>query len=296
MKKNQMKPILIGSVLCCILIIICSLLGSSSKEEVSTDAAGQGETDMKQKENSKPAAGKTVNYSFDDTYEILQELTEHEEEYDSIFECEKLAALRSLHEAYDVKFSMFCFEQADGYEIGNVTTRFQKEFEENSDWLRFGYHGKDRATKFDDTFSKEEFETSYSRVEQAITAFAGKESVCHTIRLHYFMCTQEEKEFLKKNGITGLFAADDERVSYDLTEEENLALNQERFFEKELFYYKTDLRLENVTDLETELEQLQGLEHAVIFTHEYELDRQLAKLEKTIQWFKEQGYTSSFFE
>jgi len=202
--------------------------------------------------------------------------------------------LRELHEKYNAKFSMFCFEEAEGYHIGNVTTRFREEFERNSDWLKFGYHGKSRQTRFQQGFPLEEFRRSYENVEQAIIAFAGKASICHTIRLHYFMCTAQQKLFLREKGVVALLASDDDRVSYDLSEEENKSLCRERLFEKKMFYYKTDMRLEHVEDIQTEIDMMQGLEHVVIFTHEYELEKQLGKLETAIQAFAQQGYVSCF--
>ena len=244
----------------------------------------------------KPTLGKTVHYSFDDVYEILRELTEHSADYASIFDCRRLAALRKLHKKYDAKFSMFCFEEAAGYHISNVTTKFRAEFERNSDWLKFGYHGKDRQTKFHEGFPLEEFRKSYENAEQAIIAFAGKASLCKTIRLHFFMCTTQQKQFLKEKGIVALLASDDARVSYDLSKEENSQLQRECLFEKGLFYYKTDMRLELVADVWAEFQMIQDLEHVVVFTHEYELDNQLEKLEEVIRLFWQQGYVSSFFE
>lgn len=250
--------------------------------------------DKKENAQSKPMIGKVIHYSVDDVYEILQELTEHRADYASIFECKRLAALRELHNKYDAKFSMYCFERADGYHISNVTTKFRAEFEHNSDWLTFGYHGRDRKTKFHEGFPLEEFKKSYENVEQAMIAFAGKVSLCHVIRLHFFMCTAQQKQFLKEKGIVALLASDDARISYDLSEEENTHLCKERLFDKDLFYYKTDIRLEQVTDMQASLRQMEGLGHVVVFTHEYELDNQLEKLEETIRFFARQGYVSSF--
>ena len=245
---------------------------------------------------ARPVSGQIVNYSIDDVYEVLQELTEHSADYAGIFDCKRLAALRELHRKYGAKFSMFCFEEAIGYHISSVTTKFQREFRRNSDWLKFGYHGKDYQTKFHQEYPLKDFGKSYENVERAIAAFAGEISLCHTIRLHFFMCTEEAKVFLREKGIVGLLAADDARVSYDLSKEESACLDKERLFEKGLSYYKTDMRLEHVEDMQASLRSMQGLERVVIFTHEYELGHQLGKLEEAIRFFSQQGYVSSFFE
>lgn len=83
--------------------------------------------------------------SVDDTISLFKDLTIHENEYTSIFENSTLKYFKSLHDKYGAKVSFYVFYSWDdlskgGFSLRDVTDKFAKEFSENADWLKFGFH------------------------------------------------------------------------------------------------------------------------------------------------------------
>ena len=87
---------------------------------------------------------KFIHISVDDTIEIFRDLTENENKYDSIFDNEILKFMQKCHNLYGTKFSMYVFyNYGEGITLEQCTNKFRSEFEENSDWLKFGFHALD---------------------------------------------------------------------------------------------------------------------------------------------------------
>ena len=92
---------------------------------------------------------KFVHFSIDDCSAVFKDITENENEYDYLFEQSFFKYLRSLHKKYDAKVTLYCFYDFNNFCIKNCTTKFKKDFEENSDWLKIGYHAYDVNHIFD---------------------------------------------------------------------------------------------------------------------------------------------------
>ena len=86
--------------------------------------------------------------SVDDTFAMLWDLTENQDQYSSIFDQPSFSYLKELHEKYGAVYSLYCYYQqimADGvvHTLAEVTGEYCKEFEMNSDWLRLSFHAMD---------------------------------------------------------------------------------------------------------------------------------------------------------
>lgn len=83
---------------------------------------------------------KIFHLSLDDTINIFKNITDNENIYLSVFENPMLGWLKSLHQETGVKVSRYVFFSDGTFSLSQCTTKFKNEFEDNCDWLRFGFH------------------------------------------------------------------------------------------------------------------------------------------------------------
>ena len=83
-----------------------------------------------------------VHYAFDDVLWIFKDLTEHEKEYNTIFENSLLFWMREMHLKYGVTVDLYVFNSAwYNFTLSDATDKFAPEFKENAEWLKVGFHG-----------------------------------------------------------------------------------------------------------------------------------------------------------
>ena len=258
---------------------------------------------------------KVVHISFDDVVQVLKDLKDNSACYESIFRNTFLRNLKELHDKYGACFSLYVFEQAGDFHITDMPDKFRNEFKTNASWLKFGFHAV--SPEFDRQMSFRDFQASFENVYRAICHFADTASLSPVLRLHYFWGNDSVVSLLRDYGIKGLLCADDERDSYNLSKEENKVLQQKFYLEKDLKYFKTDLRYEKMRYMDEALERIRNRDTLVLFTHEWAylpltLRQEIAcmvrtyslppnwfaesKLEKSIKWLKNHGYEFSFLE
>lgn len=233
-----------------------------------------------------------VHISVDDVTGILRDITVHH--YSAVFENPILADMYWFYLKYGAKFSLYCFADQEIL-LSQVTDRYREELAEENHWLKFGFHAGNKQSNYKMLASEEEracLREQIHMVQDNICRFAHEDSVCHTVRLHFFAGSKETVEELEKQGISALLAADDDRISYYLTEEENRALraSESGFLQKgNMKFYRTDIRYEKTEDILAALEARKQQERIVIFTHEYEWIKQRKKIETSLAWMKEHG-------
>ena len=213
--------------------------------------------------------GKTVHLSFDDCYVCLKELSSESTKYNSVFEQPFFAELKDFHKKTGAKFTLYIYEEANGFDITQFPAKYARELNNNSDWLKIGYHAKNPTITKDSIAIYQVFTESFSKVDSVLTAKSLRDGKSSTIRLHFFFATQKEIEYLTKHGIKTLLSADDERVSYSLSEEDNSILMQDETLTKNgLKYLSTDLRVERDNAILGLWKNLND-EELVLFTHEW---------------------------
>lgn len=144
------------------------------------------------------------------------------------------------------------------------------------------------------------FTKSYMNMLDIISSVRGEDNISKVIRLHYFYGTEQMISFLKSVGVVGLLCADDDRISYNLSVEENAALLKNDLLCKEgMKYYRTHLRIEKIRfkSFIIKLLSLIGKKTIIIFTHEWALNkRNWLKLELLIIWYYINRYEFAFLE
>lgn len=245
----------------------------------------------------KEKGKRTAHISLDDATAIFLDI--YREEYDSIFDNAVLGKLKYLHETYGITADLYIFGMLDEFGVWDMPVRYREEFAANAEWLKIGYHSIAEENPALDGRSFEEFREEYAKIDSAIRRFAGGESVAHVLRLHYWYATEEMVAYLKEQGITGLLCSDRGEPSYDLTEKQVKKLYRSRdgrLEEKGMTYYVTDIRLEDVRDIEAALEEHRKDRIIVIFTHAWCFAENYDKLEAAIQWLVQEGYEFSSLE
>lgn len=230
---------------------------------------------------------KVTHISIDDVWSSLKELSE--KKYDTIFKVKLFKKLKSYNRKYNARFTLYVYEKNEigNYNIKDVPTKFKEEFEANSAWLKFGYHGIDETCNISN-IDLDEFLISFENVKSAIINFSSKENLSDVLRLHYFGGKKEHINYLYKNGIKSLLCADDKRSNYDLNDDENLKVQKKiKVIKNKMEYLKTDIRLDNVTYLNTnrKLDMYKDNNEIIIFIHEWALHKKYFVLAKSLKWF-----------
>lgn len=246
--------------------------------------------------------------SIDDTIELFKDINEKQDVYISIFDNEILNKFKKLHEQYGLKVTFYCYYESDEFNLSQMTQKYKNEFEENSNWMKFGFHNYNENTYKNATYQKvlREYEQT---IEQLIN-IVGEKSIDYVIRLGYFEASNETIDALTKSkyAISGLLCSDDGRISYSLNEAQQKELDKQEYittyFNKKVLLFKTDFRLDNIKDKEELInivkEQknfIKGDAMEIIFTHEWLLnDKMFEKIETICKIAKSNGYIFKFIE
>ena len=83
--------------------------------------------------------GDVIHVSIDDVILVFKELTGQKPV--SIFDIPFFHYFKRLHKRHGLKVSCYCFYQYENFTLASCTRNYRSEFEANSDWLRFGFHG-----------------------------------------------------------------------------------------------------------------------------------------------------------
>lgn len=262
---------------------------------------------------------KIVHLSLDDV-EVFGDLIRHQQDYDTLFQHPFMAFLRELHSEYGMRITLYTYEyfsDGDRYtRIEDMPLKYKRDFRKVSDWLRIGFHSP--RADFDSLVTVAEFRKSYNNTTSAIAQFADSSMVTSTLRLHYFFAPDSLLNAL--TGVRSLLCADDSnRLSYNLTDSESRTLGREdRIVKDDIFYRRTDLRVDDNFRVLSELKRLENVDTLVVFTHEWKLwhnsenyshrstlgkikvrtweyvNQELFK--ETVKWLNEAGYEFSFLE
>ena len=241
-------------------------------------------------------ATKLAHISIDDATMILQDIALNE--YDSIFDNPILYKLKILHDEYSITATMYVYGQLEEFSIWDMPTNYRKEFLNNSEWLKIGYHSSTESNPQDD-YSELRFEEDFDRINSAICRFAGVDSVAHVLRLHYWYATKDMIAYMKQKGIIGLLCNDSEQANYDLSSGQVEKLYKSRdgkLTVDGLTYYVTDIRLENTDNITTTLNDKSKDRIIVIFTHAWCFEENYNKLLEAVRLLSEEGYQFSSLE
>ena len=185
-----------------------------------------------------------IHFSFDDVTRCFTNLNTNKNTFTSIFQDNFLNYLKSLHESYGAKFSLYCNNISLLNSIGD---HYKNDFIANNDWLKIGNHSANGELM--STLTTEQAKTNYDNFVNYILTMAGLNSIDRIPRLEGFNGTQDQINALRdtKCGIYGLLTADDDREQGYLTNnQESYLYENNNLFDTNhgMIYYSTNLRLD----------------------------------------------------
>lgn len=173
---------------------------------------------------------KLLHFSVDDVIVSFKQLTETKP--NSIFEIPMFGYLKKMHEKYGVVVSCYCFYACEDFALSEATRLYRKEFENNSSWLKFGFHGntgRENYKEQDLKLSQKHFHEVICNLKEIV----GTCSLDSFTRIHTFVASRDFVSYLAQNddySLKGLLSADDSRISYSLSESDNAQLKLDGWF------------------------------------------------------------------
>jgi len=104
-------------------------------------------------ELQKARSEKIFHFSLDDFIVALKDITDNVSTYTSIFDNSLFAYLKGLHDDYGCCVSLYCFYEDTtlNFNLSQCTSSFANEFQANSSWLKFGFHGRNINSNYSST-------------------------------------------------------------------------------------------------------------------------------------------------
>jgi hypothetical protein len=224
---------------------------------------------------------KFYHFSIDDVFNCLLEVSQSPE---LILQHHFFGFLQQLHHDFDAIIDLYVFLQGSdcyaGKSLEQVSSQLQSSFA-SLPWLRFGPHSQNRATPLHAQAIDQQLITCQATFEQ-IARFAGSSSFSQWIRFHYFSECFELAPYLKSQGVTTLLTTDKPAISYRLPPPQRGQLEKLGATDyNEIGFVRSHIRIEDLVgsmftsdELDDELIRRVGkADCAVVFTHEYELNR-----------------------
>lgn len=180
--------------------------------------------------------------------------------------------LKKWHENYSIKCTLYVIEPTEFFLVTQHNSRLINEFEENSDWLRFGYHGN-KIHFNEDTFYASGFYL-FEHARQKLRA-GGTE----ILRLHYWYATEVQKQFLYNQGVRTLLYPDDDCICY----------KDDYFKHCGLYHYRTRVCYEKMSEINN-LTLFIGKPFIAAFTHEWCFDKVADKIRISLEHYHKNNY------
>ncbi|NQU84864.1 MAG: hypothetical protein HQ541_03810 [Mariniphaga sp.] len=254
--------------------------------------------------DSIEAKKSVLHFSIDDSILCLEKLFLDNKK--SIFDVELFKFLKKLHNEIDLHCTLYLFYSnkyfdlsTKPFDLSMVNDKYKKEFEKNSDWLKFGAHALNYQTPMNTQTIKESSET-IQKIIESILHFAGEKSITQTWRPHFFMANLDICKIIKKHGVKIAFAPEDKRKIFTcLSPREINKLLKDRLYndpKSGLLFIRSSHEIkskqENIKALKEKIKQeIKKYKVFVIYTHEYEFVKKSVRNEITnlFRFIKRQG-------
>ena len=229
-KYCSLAKIILVVLVCCLLFSV--LLGCSEQSVEETKEDGIVSDDC------------YFHLSFDDTMVSLKNFTD-DAQYESIFDEPFFAFLKSLHDQYGMKVSLYTYSDV----ICNVTDKYKSELKGASSWIKFGLHSTSHYKRFNQATYQEGYNAWYSFVMDIYRITGTFESIDRMPRLHYWQGTEDALCGMRDAicGPIGFLTSEHENPSYYLTNEQHMYIyNRDHLIDHKngLIFLATDMRID----------------------------------------------------
>ncbi len=162
---------------------------------------------------------KQAYYFIDDVIWCLRDITRQKPK--SLFDNEFFKMLKKCHDDFGMTVQMHLFYRTDffygddEFTLADVTDAYKAEFEENSSWLKLGFHAKQEFPDYPYVnISYEDAKRNYTAVANEVIRFAGEKSLSNGIVLHWGAISKAGCQALKDCGVKFLSASIGERREF----------------------------------------------------------------------------------
>jgi len=289
-------------------------------EVVDTDSGEKWSVDVYFLKN----AYKKYRFSLDDNIWFLQDLTENQDVYNSMFECPYLALLKSIHDKHNSKFHINIYYETPrhgGFNLTQMTDKYKDEWKANSDWMRLAFHAN--ADKPDRPYGHATYEQAYfemERVHKEILRFAGEEAFSKTVAaIHFGDCSIEAANAFRDLGIKAFVSSGKWNTDNNIDIRMYCDAEQCALIDKYGYYYDKEMDIYhfrnyggiqrcNIADIPTLLDNrrmsmpryefVDFCLHEQYFWPEYarHMPDYYEKLDTAATWCKENGYEPIFMD
>jgi len=215
---------------------------------------------------------KHVHFSIDDVGKSLRYLTRSRPT--SMFDLRFFGTLKHWHETFGINVTLYCYAMLEDFLISEIPDCYGDELKKSNTWLSFGFHSKCSLPFVKETGYAAGFELCQQAFERL---GVGK---TNTLRLHSWLATKEQKDFLYANGIKTLLYPDNDNHPYQ---------SDDTFSEAGLAHQRTHVWIEKLDAITNELLCI-GKEKVIVFTHEWCFDENLDKIGRLFSIYKDNGY------
>ena len=239
--------------------------------------------------------GKYLHFSLDDIQQCMSSLSGNA--YTTIFQDSTLNILKKWHDEFGIVVSLYV--QGDF----KVNRKYAQELIDNSDWLKFGYHGTTALRR------KEDMHKFYKQVMDSVGSSA---IIDQCPRIHYFHADHNTCMKLKELGCIGFLTCDDwsyntakRESNYYLSKKQNWILDENnRLYDTEngTWFIKTDFRLEHIGQrwgsagkaIEYYSKELKQSKELIVFGHEWDFRDYLPQADSIFTWARDEGFEFAF--
>ena len=202
---------------------------------------------------------KTYRVGVDDVIWCFENIYNHQDEYESIFDDPFLALYRDLHNQYGCHVHMHVYyETVDKkFNLSMFPDKYKSEFQANSNWLRFTFHS--RCDFPDSPYKNASYEQVVSEgrmVERELVRFAGAEVMDNVTSQHWADSGIYGTRGFRALGfkvLDGYFWFDNEgnpRIAYYLNKEQTAHAHSRDFWvdtDEDIIFVKDDIVLNEYT-------------------------------------------------
>ncbi len=163
-------------------------------------------------------AKKTCFY-IDDVIWLMRDLTREKKQ--SLFDNDYMRMLKNLHDNYGLKVQMNLFYRTDffygndEFTLSDMTDAYKKEWTDNADWIKFGFHAKQEFPDYPYiNASYEDVKANYEQIRDEVFRFASEKNWGKTVNPHWRPMSKEGCRALVDCGVELICATTGERREY----------------------------------------------------------------------------------
>ena len=162
---------------------------------------------------------KKLYFFIDDVIWVIRDL--HRERPKSIFDNAFLKGLKEAHDKYGLKVQLNLFNRLDFYYgrdefcLAEMTDEYKAEFEEASDWLKFGFHSRQEFPDYPYVNADyEDVKEDLDYVKREVFRFASKKNFAYACCPHWVSMSKEGCRALRDGGIRFLSSTHGDKKEY----------------------------------------------------------------------------------